>query len=74
MQIPCYCVVMSKITILPVDKFGYDFVPKAFLAPDSDEYTIRNIQVNASDHTWRQLTSDDLEVLARNGNRSEERV
>lgn len=62
--------IMSKITILPVDKFGYDFVPKEFLAADSDEYTIRNMQVGASDHSWRQLSSEELEVLARNGNTS----
>lgn len=61
---------MSKITILPVEKFGYDFVPKEFLTDGADEYTIRNIQVGASDHSWRQLTSDEIEVLAKNGNTS----
>jgi NDP-sugar pyrophosphorylase family protein len=59
---------MSEISFLPAEKFGYGFIPPEFLPESGDEYFLRNKQVEAALHSWRPLTSDEMEVLARNGN------
>lgn len=59
---------MSEIKLLPVDKFGYGFIPDAYLPADKDEYYLRDIQSHAASHSWRQLTPDETETLIRNGN------
>jgi len=59
---------MSEIVLLPADKFGYGFVPAEYLTEDGDEYHFRDIQSNASGHSWRQLTQDEVESLIKNGN------
>jgi hypothetical protein len=59
---------MSEIVLLPADRFGYGFVPPEYLPENKNEQYLRNIQVNAEDHSWRQLTSDEIESLVKNGN------
>lgn len=68
MQIPGYTNLMSEIMLLPTEKFGYGFIPDAYLGADTDEYYLRNIQVNAPSHTWRKVTADEIETLIKNGN------
>jgi len=68
MQILDYTQVMSEIVLLPVDQFGYGFVPREYLADNADEYFFRNIQSNSVDHSWRHLSPDEIETLVRNGN------
>jgi NDP-sugar pyrophosphorylase family protein len=59
---------MSKITLLPADRFGYGFIPSEFLSDNHDEYFFRNIQSDAAHHSWRPLCADEIEILVRNGN------
>ncbi len=59
---------MSEIKLLSPDKFGYGFVPASFLGERQDEYFHRNAQVDAERRAWRPLSSDEIEVLVKNGN------
>lgn len=59
---------MSEIVILPAEQFGYGFIPPAYLPENQDENYLRNLQVNAEDHSWRKLSSDEIETLVKNGN------
>ncbi len=68
LQILEYTNPMSEIMLLPVDKFGYGFVPEAFLPSGEDEYYLRNIQSQAASHSWRHLFPEEIETLIRNGN------
>lgn len=59
---------MGEQSLLPSKDFGYGFVPQAYLPDGFDEYSIRNTQVQAESHTWRPLTTDEIELLIKNGN------
>ena len=59
---------MSEIVLLPAARFGYGFVPTEYLPENQNEYYLRDLQVNAEDHSWRQLSSDEIETLVKNGN------
>ncbi|MDR1859005.1 MAG: DUF4954 family protein [Treponema sp.] len=48
------------------DRYGYDFIPAAYLPPGKDEYWLRNAQ--QSDKAWRNLTPGEMEILIQNGN------
>ena len=53
--------------ISSTERLGYDFIPYGYLPQGKDEYWIRNIQT-AEGKTWRNLESDELEILVRNNN------
>ncbi len=59
---------MSDITLLSPERFGYGFIPAEFLPEGVDEYYIRNLQVDAAAHSWRQVTPEEVEILVKNGN------
>ncbi|MDR3249382.1 MAG: DUF4954 family protein, partial [Treponema sp.] len=66
---------MTDITLLPPDRYGYDFIPPLFLPPGKDEYWRRNeqqgerlAQGKRAPTLWRRLKAQELEVLAKNGN------
>ncbi len=54
---------------------GIGFIPKAFLPPDQDEWYLRNRQLkeagNLDSRSFRKLTSREIDILVKNGNRSE---
>lgn len=68
MQILRYTALMSEISLVPAESFGYGFVPPAYLPEGKDEYWCRDLQSNAADHSWRPLNPEEIEVLVRNGN------
>ena len=61
---------MEETTFPPSERYGYDFVPQAFLPPGKDEYWFRNAMQESQrqDRTWRRLSRAETEVLVRNGN------
>jgi len=59
---------MSEIQIMPIKRIGRDFIPKEYLPKGKDEYYLRNAQAWTPPHHWRQLRSDEIEVLVKNGN------
>ncbi len=60
---------MSSIEHVPVESFGYDFIPTEYLPAGKDEYCLRNEQIGAA-ASWRPLTADETDILVRNGNTS----
>ena len=55
------------IKVLPVEHYGYDFIPPALLSKGRDEYWLRNAQQQQG-KTWRKLVPDEIAILALNGN------
>ncbi|MDR2158545.1 MAG: DUF4954 family protein [Treponema sp.] len=54
------------VSVLPSERYGYDFIPAEFLPPGKDEYWLRNKQ--AAQKPWRNLEPGEIERLTRNGN------
>ncbi|MDR2049035.1 MAG: DUF4954 family protein [Treponema sp.] len=54
-----------EVSILPPERYGYDFIPPEYLPAGKDEYWLRNRQ--AAQKPWRRLTADEVEALRRNG-------
>jgi NDP-sugar pyrophosphorylase family protein len=61
---------MSEITLLSPDRFGYGFIPADYLPEGKNEYYLRDMQVGADRHSWRNLTSSEISLLESNDNRS----
>jgi hypothetical protein len=59
---------MNDITILSSERYGYDFIPPAFLPPGKDEYWLRNRQAERPDSSWRRLRAREIEDLVKNDN------
>jgi hypothetical protein len=66
---------MRDITLLPPDRYGYDFIEGPYLPPGKDEYWRRNeqqgerlAQGKRGPTLWRRLKAQELEALAKNGN------
>ncbi len=70
MQILRYTEVMSEILLLPPERFGYGFISEKYLPKDKNEYYIRDMQIDADRHTWRNLTSSEIDTLEKAGNTS----
>lgn len=62
---------MNEIKKIPVSSLGYNFIPAAYLPAGEDEYYLRNKQ-NRSGIAYRQLTAQEIEVLVRNRNSSDD--
>lgn len=60
---------MNKITRLPLQRIGYDFIDENYLPKGKNEYFLRN-QINFSTG-YRSLTAAELEILVRNNNTSD---
>ncbi|MBN2348785.1 MAG: DUF4954 family protein, partial [Bacteroidales bacterium] len=63
---------MDHIKILPIDSIGKDFIPQEYLPKGKDEYYQRNKQSAWPLNRWRNLKSDELEVLVKNNNTAED--
>lgn len=61
----------DKVLILQPEYIGNNFIPGEFIPEGKNEYHIRNQQVNKPVDTWRNLRSDELEQLVKNGNTSD---
>ncbi|MDR0451489.1 MAG: DUF4954 family protein [Treponema sp.] len=59
---------MKDISILPSDRYGYDFIPREYLPPGKDEYWRRNEQAGRPPDSWRHLESREIETLVKNDN------
>jgi hypothetical protein len=59
---------MKDISILPSDRYGYDFIPSKYLPPGEDEYWRRNKQAGRPADSWRRLKSREIETLVKNDN------
>ncbi len=59
---------MSEMKNLPAEAIGRQFIPDAFLPEGQDEHYLRNAQSTRPADAWRNLRSDEIEVLVRNGN------
>ncbi|MBL7726512.1 MAG: DUF4954 family protein, partial [Dinghuibacter sp.] len=62
---------MNQIKKIPVSSLGYEFVPAEFLPAGKDEYYLRNEQ-NRSGIAYRKLSAQEIEVLVRNRNSSDD--
>ena len=62
---------MNIIQKHPVNNLGYNFVDKKYIPKGKDEYYLRNEQ-NQSGHTYRKLTTSEIEALVRNRNTSDD--
>jgi hypothetical protein len=58
---------MSNMKILPIERFGRQFVPPEFLPPGQDEYYLRNQQLGKR-AAWRHLLAHEIETLVKNAN------
>jgi NDP-sugar pyrophosphorylase family protein len=54
------------VSVMPSDRYGYDFIDMSFLPAGKDEYWIRNTQTVP--RNWRNLTEREKEVLVKNHN------
>ena len=56
----------NKVTVLPLDRYGYDFIPARYLPEGKDEYWLRDVQNGQG--RWRKLSGHEIEILQRNAN------
>ena len=61
---------MSEMRILPAEAIGRQFIPDAYLPKGCDEYYLRNEQSPRPANDWRNLRSDEIEILVRNANKA----
>lgn len=59
---------MDRLTIVPPENIGRNFIPAEYLPKGKDEYFQRNKQVIAPASGWRHLSSDEIERLVKNDN------
>jgi hypothetical protein len=55
-----------SVTLLPADRYGYDFIETSFIPEGKDEYWIRNMQTVPQ--LWRNLTEAEKAILIKNHN------
>ncbi len=55
-----------SVTLLPAERYGYDFIDESFIPKGMDEYWIRNTQ--SVSQNWRNLSEQEKEILLRNHN------
>ena len=61
---------MNNISKHPLDLLGYHFIKDGFIPEGKDEYYLRDIQ-NRRGITYRHLSATEIEILVKNGNRSD---
>jgi hypothetical protein len=59
---------MDKVIIMPPENIGKNFIPKEFIPNGKDEYYQRNKQTKTPIKGWRNLRSDEVEILVKNDN------
>ena len=63
---------MTKLSIVPHDNIGRNFIPEEYLPKGKDEYFQRNTQVIPPESGWRHLRSDEIERLVKNDNTADD--
>jgi hypothetical protein len=63
---------MPKVTILPPDSLGRDFIPPEYLDNGMSQYHIRDMQSNRPLDQWRNLKSGEIERLVKNQNTADD--
>ncbi len=59
---------MTKLSIVPHENIGRNFIPPEYLPDGEDEYYQRNKQVIPPESGWRHLRADEIEMLVKNDN------
>jgi hypothetical protein len=59
---------MDKVLIISPENIGKNFIPAECLSPGRDEYFQRNKQTTPPKSGWRNLRSDEVEILVKNDN------
>jgi hypothetical protein len=59
---------MDKVLIIPPENIGRNFIPKEYIPKGKDEYYQRNKQTTPPITGWRNLRSDEVEILVKNDN------
>ncbi|MFC1500102.1 DUF4954 family protein [Candidatus Zixiibacteriota bacterium] len=62
---------MNRIAKEPLDRLGYDFIPREFLPEGKDEHHLR-FEQNGKNDTFRGLTAEEVALLTDSGNVAEE--
>jgi hypothetical protein len=62
---------MTDLKVVPMQSLGRQFVPREFLPPETDEYHLRNRQLDAPPDAFRRLRPEEIETLVKNGNTSD---
>lgn len=62
---------MNQIKKKPLKELGYNFIETQYLPAGQDEYYLRNEQ-SGRQHSYRKLTAQELEILVRNDNTSDD--
>ncbi|MGM0532143.1 MAG: DUF4954 family protein [Bacteroidota bacterium] len=62
---------MEKVSIVPPENMGKNFIPPEYLPEDKDEYFQRNKQTTPPQSGWRHLKVDEVERLVKNNNSAE---
>ncbi|MDD3823630.1 MAG: DUF4954 family protein [Sphaerochaetaceae bacterium] len=53
---------------IPINEYGYGFIPPQYLGKERDEYWLRNRQIEGWNVTWRPLVAEERQQLERQGN------
>lgn len=59
---------MDRVKILDASAISGGFIPQEYLPQGCDEWYLRNQQFDKADADWRNLKSQEVETLVRNGN------
>ncbi|WP_010257497.1 DUF4954 family protein [Treponema primitia] len=59
---------MTEISAQAPERYGYDFIPPAYIPAGKDEYWLRNEQIRGPKRTWRKLKVQEIEILVKNDN------
>lgn len=62
---------MEKVSIVPRENMGRNFIPPEYLPKEKDEYFQRNKQTTPPKSGWRHLKGDEVEKLVKNNNSAE---
>jgi len=62
---------MDNVSILPEDSIGHNFIPAEYIPDGQNEYYIRNSQLDRPLDKWRHLHAQEVELLVKNGNISD---
>ncbi len=62
---------MDSVSILPEGSMGRGFIGAEYIPEGENEYYIRNSQSGKPADTWRHLGEEEAELLAKNGNTSD---
>jgi hypothetical protein len=62
---------MDHVSVQPSGSIGRNFIPPEYLPSGKDEYYLRNSQLTRSPDQWRNLQTEEVERLVKNGNTSD---